>query len=131
MWRNAKNSRLGRTARLAWSFLLLILVGLSGCAQPTASQVAGPHAPPDLQSGPTPPGGPSADITGGGSAAAGVEAGRVGGIEPRPVAPAYPPGRMAPSEASGSGAGDRGYAVSPDQSPVYPDLPSPTTRTLH
>ncbi|MDQ2687723.1 MAG: efflux RND transporter periplasmic adaptor subunit, partial [Armatimonadota bacterium] len=62
--------------RLGGSLLLLLLVALSGCAQPTASQVAGPHAPPDLQRGPTPPGGPSADITGGGaggSGAAGVQ----------------------------------------------------------
>lgn len=114
----------------------LILVGVitSGCGrpQPTQEQVAGPFAPADLRLGRTPPGGPSEAPTGagaGGSAAAGYEAGRTGGISTVPVAPIYPPGFMAPNGTSGSGLGDRGNPIPPDK-PIVPANSAYVTQPL-
>jgi hypothetical protein len=111
-------------------FLLLPLpVLLAGCArpQPTVDEVAGPTTPHDLRIGPNPPGGASEAPTGagaGGSAAAGYEAGRVGGTIEAPTLPPQPRGitysRMSPVGSSGSGLGDRGNSIPPDVSLAAP-----------
>lgn len=124
MWRHDKT---GRRTRILGVFGPAFLL-LSGCSRPqrTPEQVTQRFDPPDLRRGPTPRGGPSAAINGGGaggSSASGAQIGRVGGIDPAPVAPPFAPGRMAPNETSGSGVGDRGTPVSPDEPPVYPNLP--------
>lgn len=111
-------------AGLACGFLLMG----TGCARPTRTveQVAGPVAPPDLRVGRNPDGGPSEAPTGagaGGSAAAGYEAGRVAGHSAGPTVPPPPYGitdsRMSPVSSSGSGLGDRGHPIPPDQ-PLSP-----------
>ncbi len=113
---------------------LLIAAGMTGCARPprTTEQVAGPIAPRDLRLGKTPPGGPSEAATGagaGGSGAAGYEAGRVSGPGAEPVAPAYPPGFMAPIGASGSGLGDSGHPI-PVTQPIVPANSASVTQPI-
>ena len=116
--------KLTRFALLVWGVVLV-----SGCAMPskTDEQVAGSDAPPGLSIGPNPQGGPSHAIVGSGAegtAAGGYQVGRLSGPPEQPTAPAYPPGRMAPIGASGSGDGDLGHPIPPSASLQTPPDPS-------
>ncbi len=125
-----------RTRLLSLPVLILpALLATSGCSrpQPTAEQLAGPSTPlTALHVGPTPAGGSSEAVTGsgaGGSAAAGVQFGRVGSSLESPTLPDQPAGitysRMSPVGSSGSGGGDRGNPIPPDVSLAAPPDAAP------